>query len=75
MICKNILFDILLNNSASRAHRRMKILPFEPARRDESNGGILILLRVLDAELFDKMPIGTIPKSDKNERFVEYLGI
>ena len=33
----------------------MEIPPFEPARQDESNGGIPILLRPLDAELIGKM--------------------
>ena len=31
----------------------MKIPPFEPAHRDESNGGIPILLQPLDAEIFE----------------------
>ena len=43
-------------NSASSGHRGMKIPPFEPAYRDESNGGIPILLQPLDAELIGKMP-------------------
>ena len=34
----------------------MKIPPFEPAYRDESNGGIPILLQPLDAELIGEMP-------------------
>ena len=33
----------------------MNLPPLEPARRDESNGGGFILLRPLDAELFDEM--------------------
>ena len=37
-------FNILLNNSASNDHRRMKQLPLEPSHRDESNGSGLILL-------------------------------
>ena len=48
-------FDVSSNISASSGHRRMRIPPFEPARRDESNGGIPILLRLLDAELIGKM--------------------
>src|SRR5436853_6699920 len=35
--------------------RRMEKPPFELAHRDESNGGIIILLRPLDAELIGKM--------------------
>ena len=35
----------------------MRIPPFEPARRDESNGGIPILPRPLDAELIDKISL------------------
>src|SRR5204863_8323399 len=34
----------------------MRIPPFEPAYRDESNGGIPILLKPLDAELIGEMP-------------------
>src|SRR2546423_12054282 len=34
----------------------MKIRPFEPAYRDESDGGIPILLQPLDAELIGEMP-------------------
>ena len=34
----------------------MEILPFELAYRDESNGGIPILLQPLDAELIGEMP-------------------
>src|SRR5207245_1985355 len=34
----------------------MGIPPFEPARRDESNGGVPILLQPLDAELIGEMP-------------------
>src|SRR2546423_658240 len=36
----------------------MKQLPLEPAHRDESNGGGLILLRPLDTELFNKLVYG-----------------
>src|SRR5204862_1415578 len=50
-------FDVSLNISASSGHRRMRIPPFEPARRDESNGGIPILPRPLDAELIDKISL------------------
>src|SRR5437764_14878989 len=41
----------------------MKILPFEPANRDESNGGIPILLRPLDAEIFDETSNGAVIKT------------
>src|SRR2546423_2087047 len=34
----------------------MEIPTFEPAHRDESNGGIHILLQPLDAELIGEMP-------------------
>jgi len=47
-------FDVSSNISASSVRRRMGIPPFEPARRGESNGGIPILLRTLDAEIFDE---------------------
>ena len=50
-------FDVSSNISASSGHRRMRIPPFEPARRDESNGGIRILPRPLDAELIDKISL------------------
>src|SRR5213082_226680 len=39
-------FDVSSNISASSICRRIKILPFELARRGESNGGILILLQL-----------------------------
>jgi len=47
-------FDVSSNISASSGSRRMGIPPFEPARRGESNGGIPILLRPLDTEIFDE---------------------
>src|SRR2546430_2724736 len=40
----------------SSGRRRTKIPTFEPAHRDESNGGIHILLQPLDAKLIGKMP-------------------
>src|SRR5204863_378775 len=40
----------------SSGRRRTKILPFEPALRDESNGGIPILLQPLKTTLIDEMP-------------------
>ena len=39
----------------------MKQLPLEPAHRDESNGGGLILLRPLDAEIINKTSCGNVP--------------
>src|SRR5256885_2808665 len=48
-------FDVSSNISASSGRRRMGIPPFKPAHRDESNGGISILLRPLDAEVICKM--------------------
>ena len=39
----------------------MKQLPLEPAHRDESNGGGLILLRPLDTEIINKTSCGNIP--------------
>jgi hypothetical protein len=52
---------ILWNNSASNDRRRMKQLPLEPAHRDESNGGGLILLQPLDTEIFNKSACGNVP--------------
>ena len=40
----------------------MEIPPFEPAHRDESNDGGFILLRPLDAELFDETSNGAVVK-------------
>ena len=64
-------FDFLSNISTSSGCRRMKIPPFEPAYRGESNGGIPILLQPLDAELIGEMSL--------NWSFyycaVEYLGV
>ena len=39
----------------------MKQLPLEPAHRDESNGGGLILLRPLDTEIINKTSCGNVP--------------
>src|ERR1044071_6391340 len=50
------------NNSASSGYRGMGIPPFEPAHRDESNGGIPILLRSLDVEIFGETSNGAVPK-------------
>ena len=38
----------------------MKQLPLEPAHRDESNGGGLILLRPLDTKIFNKTSCGNV---------------
>ena len=55
-------------NSASSGRRRMGIPPFEPAHRDESNGGISILLQPLDAEIFEW-------RRDKNADFKTFCRI
>ena len=39
----------------------MKQLPLEPAHRDESNGGGLVLLRPLDTEIFNKTACSNVP--------------
>ena len=61
-------------NSASSGHRGMGIPPFEPAHRDESNGGIPILLRLLEADIFDETSNGIVPKVLKR-RFDDILPI
>src|SRR2546423_1888310 len=48
-------FDVSSNISTSSGHRRMGIPPFEPACRDESNGGRFISIRPLDAKLIGEM--------------------
>ena len=55
-------FDVSSNISASSVRRRMGIPPFDSPRRAGSNGGILILLQTLDAEIFDKTSNGAVPK-------------
>ena len=40
--------------SASSGGRRTRLLPFEPSRCDESNGGSLVILPPLDAEIIGK---------------------
>ena len=40
--------------SASSGGRRTRLLPFEPSRCDESNGGSLVILPSLDAEIIGK---------------------
>src|SRR5208282_1117635 len=54
-ICDTAPFDVLPNTSAYSGRRRMKPLPFDSSRHDESNDGGFIFLRCLDAEVFDKM--------------------
>ena len=46
----------------SSDRRRTIIPPFEPALRDESNGGIPILPQPLDVEIFDEMSNGAVSK-------------
>src|SRR5947207_758187 len=46
----------------SSGRRRTKIPPFKLALRDESNGGIPILPRLLDVEIFDEMSNGAVSK-------------
>src|SRR5437660_1231989 len=48
-------FDVSSNISTSSGHRRMGIPPFEPACRDESNGGRFTSPRPLDAKLIGEM--------------------
>ena len=52
--------DILPINSASSGHREMNLPPFDSFRQAGSNGGIPILLRLLDAEIFDETSNGAI---------------
>ena len=54
-VCVNVPFDVLSIISASSGHRRIRPLPFDSSRWDGSNGNCFILLRSLDAELFNKM--------------------
>src|SRR5256714_12189255 len=56
------LFDVSSNISTSSGQRRMGIPPFEPACRDESNGGRFTSPRPLDAEIFDETSNGAVPK-------------
>ena len=53
--CGNVPFDVLSIILASSSHRKIRPLPFDLSRWDGSNGNCFILLRLLDAELFDKM--------------------
>jgi len=56
-------FDVSSNISASSGRRRFKIPPFKPAHQGELNGGIPILLRSLDAEIFDETSNGAVIKT------------
>jgi hypothetical protein len=47
-------FDVSTNISASSDRKRMKLPPFDAARRGGSNELRYIFLRSLDAELFNK---------------------
>jgi hypothetical protein len=51
---------ISLNISASSDHRRMQRSSLEPPRRAASNGGSFILLRPLDAEIFNETVNGAV---------------
>ena len=53
--CRSV--DISSNISASIGCIRLIIPPFEPARRDESNGGCFNLIRPLDAKIFNEMSL------------------
>ena len=53
--------------SASSGGRRTRLLPFEPSRCDESNGGSLVILPPLDAEI--------IGKTSMNQLFIDVLPI
>jgi len=57
MVNGNVKFrivDVSLNISASSGRRRMKLPPFDAARRGGSNELRYILLRLLDAEIIDE---------------------
>src|SRR3954464_6137634 len=51
---------VSLNISASSGRRKMKPPPFDAARRDVSNELSYILLRPLDAEIFNETVIGAV---------------
>ena len=53
--CRSV--DISSNISASICCIRLKIPPFEPDRRDESNGGYFILIWPPDAKIFNEMSL------------------
>ena len=62
-------YDVSSNISVSSGRRRMGIPPFDSSRRAGSNGGIPILLRTLDAEIFDETSNGAVPKVIKTMAF------
>ncbi len=61
-VLKHRFNEILSINSASNGRGRMGIPPFDSSRRAGSNGGILIRLWPLDAEIFDETSNGAVPK-------------
>src|SRR5438105_11465891 len=58
--------------SASSDHRRMQRSSLEPPRRAASNGGIFILLRPLDAEIFNETLNGAVTKMLNTELLTFY---
>src|SRR5437764_14925333 len=65
-------FDVSSNISASSGRRRMGIPPFDSSRFAGSNGSIFILLRPLDAELFDENSKWRSTECDKNAEFIKF---
>src|SRR5207253_269630 len=65
-------FDVSSNISASSGRRRMGIPPFDSSRFSGSNGSIFILLRPLDAELFDKTSKWRSTECDKNADLMKF---
>ena len=55
-------FTVSLNISASSGGRRMKLSPFDAAQRGDSNKLCYILLRPLDAEIFNETVNGAVTK-------------
>src|SRR5947207_12908656 len=53
-LTKKLKKHVSLNISASRGRRRMQRSSLEPPSRAASNGGSFILLRPLDAEIFNE---------------------
>src|SRR5436305_8565636 len=53
-------FTVSLNISASSDRRRMRHSSLESPRQAASNGGSFILLRPLDAEIFNETVNGTV---------------
>src|SRR5438045_9590191 len=56
----NAPFTVSLNISASSDRRRMRHSSLESSRHAASNGGSFILLRPLDAEIFDDLIFGVL---------------